>query len=426
MTRRLYLQIYLAFVGILALGALIAGVAFALGGSAGHDAVLLRGLASLASGVVPPAERGPAESQAAVERIARRLGVAASLHGADGATLAESGGRLPAPRAGWAESRWIGTSTGPGVALRLDDGRWLVAARRRRPLHALGGLIGLGLIALFLAAGAYPVARRIASRLERLQQRVDALGAGDLKARVEVEGRDEVADLARSFNRAAERIERLVASQRNVLAGASHELRSPLARIRVAVELLAEGAPPELAARLVRDVAELDELVSELLLASRLETSTAAPRAEEVDLLALTAEECARIGAEAEGQPVLVSGDPRMLRRMVRNLLDNARRYGAGSPVEASVEPEAGRARLRVADRGPGVPAAERERIFEPFYRAAGWREGPEGGVGLGLALVRQIARHHGGDVVYVPREGGGSSFEVRLPAGPPLTPGRA
>jgi signal transduction histidine kinase len=166
--------------------------------------------------------------------------------------------------------------------------------------------------------------------------------------------------------------------------------------------------------------------MSELLLASRLETSTAAPRAEEVDLLALTAEECARVGAEAEGQPVLVSGDPRMLRRMVRNLLDNARRYGAGSPVEARVEPEGGQARLRVADRGPGVPEAERERIFEPFYRAAGWREGPEGGVGLGLALVRQIARHHGGDVMYVPREGGGSSFEVRLPVGAPLTPARA
>ena len=419
--RRLYLQIYAAFVAIVLLGGLVAVAAWTVGGAARHDVAFLRSLSTVAGDMLPPPGRPAGEMDALVQRLSRRLALSVALHAPDGTLIARAGGALPAPRASWTDSRWVGTGAGPGVALHLDDGRWLIAGRRHRPFHALGGLAGLGVIALVIAAGAYPVARRIASRLERLQQRVDALGAGDFKSRVEVEGRDEVAELARSFNRAAERIERLVAAQRSVLAGASHELRSPLARIRVAAELLAETAPPDLARGLARDVAELDELVAELLVASRLEAATGAPRREEVDLLALTAEECARVSAEAEGRPVLVSGDPRLLRRMVRNLLDNARRYGGGSAVEAHVEGDATGAVLRVADRGPGVPEAERERIFEPFYRAAGWREGPEGGVGLGLALVRQIARHHGGDARYVPREGGGSCFEVRLPVTPPV-----
>jgi signal transduction histidine kinase len=418
--RRLYLQIYLAFLAIVVLGLVVAALAWRLRGAAGHDVALLRSLSTVAGDMLPAPGRPPGETQASLQRLSRRLALSVALHAPDGTLIARAGGTLPAPRASWNESHWVGTGSGPGVALHLEDGRWLIAGRRHRAIHALGGLAALGVVALVIAAGAYPVARRIASRLERLQQRVDALGAGDFKSRVEVEGRDEVAELARSFNRAAERIERLVAAQRNVLAGASHELRSPLARIRVAAELLAEGAPPDLAQGLARDVAELDELVAELLVASRLEAATGAPRREEVDLLALTAEECARVSAEAEGRPVLVSGDPRLLRRMVRNLLDNARRYGGGSAVEARVEGDAAGAVLRVADRGPGVPEAERERIFEPFYRAAGWREGPEGGVGLGLALVRQIARHHGGDARYVPREGGGSCFEVRLPVTAP------
>jgi signal transduction histidine kinase len=243
---------------------------------------------------------------------------------------------------------------------------------------------------------------------------VEALGLPDLSARVEVEGRDEVAALARSFNSAAERIERLVGGQQALLASVSHELRSPLARIRLAVELLGRERP-ELVARIARDVEELDALIGELLLASRLDARAEAGELVPVDLLALVAEEAARSGAETLGEPASVRGDPRLLRRLVRNLLENARRHGGGTPVEASVARlGAGRARLRVADRGPGVPEAERERIFEPFYRPPGHREG-DGGVGLGLALVRRIARHHGGEARCLPREGGGSCFEVEL-----------
>ncbi len=263
--------------------------------------------------------------------------------------------------------------------------------------------------------GAYPIARRITRRVERLQSRVDELGAGDLSARVTVEGNDEVASLARSFNQAADRIERLVNAQRHTLVSASHELRSPLARMRIAVELLGDGDRPDVRARITKDIAELDGFIEELLLASRLDALDHLEKTEEVDLLALLAEEGTRVEASITGEPVRIQGDARMLRRLIRNLLENARRYAEGSPVEASVAPMRSGARLLIEDRGPGVPAEERENIFKPFYRPPGMRETAEGGVGLGLALVRQIAHRHEGEARCLPREGGGTRFEVTL-----------
>jgi len=174
-----------------------------------------------------------------------------------------------------------------------------------------------------------------------------------------------------------------VGAHKALLANASHELRTPLARIRMALELGKDKREVE------RDIAELDALIDEVLLASRLDAVRSPERVEDVDLLALAAEEAARYELEAQGVPVLVRGDPRLLRRMIRNLLENARRHG-GPPIEIRVKDR----ELRVCDGGSGVPEADRERIFEPFYR----RSGASDGAGLGLALVRQIARRHGGE----------------------------
>ena len=139
---------------------------------------------------------------------------------------------------------------------------------------------------------------------------------------------------------------------------------------------------------------------------------------EPVDLIGLAAEECARHGAEldvaAADAEVMLTGVPRLLRRLIRNLLENARRYGDGE-VRVSVRREGAHAVLRVSDRGPGVPPAERERIFEPFYRLPGASE-REGGVGLGLALVKSIAQRHGGSVRCEDAQGGGAQFTVTLP----------
>jgi signal transduction histidine kinase len=380
----------------------------------------------------------------------------------------------------------------------------------------------LALVGLAVALAAYPIIRRLTLRLEALQRGVERWGDGDLSARVPVHGRDEVAFLAERFNHAAERIETLMDSQKallnahkNLLANASHELRSPLARIRMGLELLAptlpaargslppEGAlrlrpgkagsaapaeqglvaptlptslgslPPEGALRLrpgeagsaalaerglaaytfsasaasaaaqrreiSRSISELDQLIDEILLASRLDSGQTDNEPMEVlDLTGLAAEECARVNAELQAGPdrqrgeaseaaaeaedtpsLLLRGSPRLLRRLLRNLLENARRYSTGdvtlalSPGGSAAQPSVV---IRVNDCGPGVPLAQRKRIFEPFYRLPGASE-REGGVGLGLALVKSIAERHGGTVRCEDRPGGGASFVVELPA---------
>jgi signal transduction histidine kinase len=196
----------------------------------------------------------------------------------------------------------------------------------------------------------------------------------------------------------------------------------------MAVSLLDEAAPAQretLKREIHTNIAELDALVEEVLLASRLDSGGDVLLMQPVPLRALLAEECARVGARLEEAPAgapaaeVVPGDERLLRRAVRNLLENARRY-AGADIVVQVRAAAAQAgggvEVRVCDRGPGVPEAWRERIFEPFFRLPGHAE-HEGGVGLGLSLVRQIAQRHGGRVRCEPREGGGSCFSLQLPA---------
>lgn len=298
--------------------------------------------------------------------------------------------------------------------LRFEPARAGLAVVGRGP-HLPGLVVMLALIAAVVAIGAYPVVRRLTRRLERLQDSVQAWGDGQFATRVAVEGGDEIARLAASFNEAAARIETLVAAQKSLLANASHELRSPLARIRMAAELMAEHAPPAIGIELRRNVAELDQLIDEVLLASRLDAASPAARVlEELDLAAIVAEECARMNASLETQALTMTGEPKLLRRMVRNLLENAVRYGAGSQITVRLARTGDALCLDVCDGGPGIPEPERERIFEPFYRIAGASEAA-GGVGLGLALVRQIARRHGGDALCL-SGGPGACLRVTLP----------
>ncbi len=309
-----------------------------------------------------------------------------------------------------------------------------------RPPFSFGWM--LFIVGLAVALGAYPIIRRLTLRLESLQRGVERWGAGDLSTRLDAEGRDEVAFLARRFNHAAERIETLMDSHKSLLANASHELRSPLARIRMSLELLNVDTDSPQRKEISRSITELDQLIDEILLASRLDAKQAdAEPFETVDLTGLAAEECARVGADLnadlgrEGQTaptqlgtnqhistnshaLTVQGSPRLLRRLIRNLLENARRYSTGDVSLALSQLRVGTqqlAAIEVQDRGPGVPPDQRERIFEPFYRLPGASE-REGGVGLGLALVKSISQRHGGSVRCEGRPGGGASFVVELP----------
>lgn len=288
-----------------------------------------------------------------------------------------------------------------------------------RPYRGWLDLFGLALIAFAVAIGTYPIVRRLTQRLENVSRGVQRWGEGDLAARVPEDGADEVAMLARRFNHAAERVQQLLQSHKSLLANASHELRSPLTRIRMGVELMSERPSDASREEINRNIAELDQLIDEILLASRLDAREAdLGTVESVDLSGLCAEECARTGAtlevDAGGRQVVVPGVVKLLRRVVRNLLENARRYSSGE-VEVTVRQEPGFAVLAVRDHGPGVPAESRERIFEPFYRLPGASE-QAGGVGLGLALVRSIVERHGGTVRCGEAPGGGACFIVLLP----------
>src|SRR5262249_29869543 len=275
-----------------------------------------------AQNALPPAAAPKAAQQAVLDRLAADLRTDVALFADDRTPLAAVGEPLPAPDTNRGRGGWFRHWRGARVwAIHLPVGRWLVVRAPHDHWHRGVGLFFLlALITLAVGVGAYPVVRRLTSRLERLQVGVESLGAGDLAARVNVEGHDEVARLAQSFNRAAARIEELVTAHKSLLANASHELRTPLARIRMAVELMKENADPIRKQDLGLDIAELDALIDEILLASHPEAVKGLDVHEEIDLLALASEECARYEAiELEGEPVTVRGDPRLLRRMIRN-----------------------------------------------------------------------------------------------------------
>jgi signal transduction histidine kinase len=412
---RLYLRFYLALVASLLLFVLATAVLWHFTSGSAERAGIALG--RLVQNVLPPATASAAEQQEALRRLAAGLDADVTLFDQDGRATAAIGRPLPPPDA--KHHRAMGTfpwDHGQASYVHLADGRWLVAGAPVGYVHTrlLFHLVLL-LLAVAIGVAAFPIVRQISRRLERLQRGVESLGAGDLAARVPVEGHDEVARLAASFNRAANQIEQLVQSHKTLLANASHELRTPLARIRLAVELLKNSADAERRKGLEEDIAELDWLVDEILLASRLEAVNEPLAAEELDLLALAAEECARYDdVQLEGVVVGVRGDARLLRRLLRNLLENARRHGAPS-THVNIARGADTAIITVWDHGPGVLPAEFENVFRPFYRPK--VAGKSTGTGLGLALVRQIARRHGGDARCEVTQSGRSCFVVTLPA---------
>lgn len=417
LTRRLYIQIYLTVLGTLVLVVLLAGLIWNMFARDRFNQDVFEIVGSLAYLSLPAAEAPSIEQRMAVDRLSRELDIDITLFDSNRELIAASGIPAPQPRAerGRHRGRWKRQRRQHEWLLHLPDGRWLVADVHRRggppPLWRL--LVFLGVIALGVGLGAYPLVRRLTRRLERLQRGVEKIGSGALGTRIEIAGRDEIAQLANSFNEAAEKIQSLLAGHRMLLANASHELRTPLSRIRMGVELLKDG-DVERREALNQDIAELDELIDEILLMSRLDAGGQIESGGTVDLVALAAEEAARYPeCQLSGTAPAIGGDDRLLRRLIRNLLDNANVHGA-TPIRIVLATEPGMATLTVHDGGDGIAEAEHEAVFQPFYRGRD-RQNTHG-YGLGLALVRQIAEAHGGTVRVLPNAEFGSAIRVELP----------
>ena len=411
--RRLHLKLYLAIVGTMGVF-LIAGAVVWHHFSPPHMAIGgIESATQLAAEMIGKGDPQPAREREVLETLSWQLHADVVLYDAQGSAIASFGRRpVELTRGQLSEPGWL-IAGGPVLIWALEDGRHLVVrSRQRYLLHGLHlGLLFIS-IAAVLALLTYPITRGITARLARLQAGVLQFGAGNLAARVKVEGRDEVATLAKSFNDSAERIELLMQAHQLLIANCSHELRTPLARIRLGLETVA-GTDPKASAEIARSIAELDALIGEMLLASRLDVAQKLERTESVDLLALAAEEAAHFDLEVSGDAVNLSADAMLLRRLVRNLLENARVHAGGATSLRVVRAEH-QAHLVVEDAGAGIPLADVEKIFDPFYRASSATQAS--GAGLGLSIVRQIARAHGGTVEYAPREGGGSRFTVKLP----------
>ena len=408
--RRLFWKVYLTLLASLVAVVMLMGGLWRLLGEAPRarwgafrlqlSDELLRGSAA------PPGALGDA-----IRRLGEAAGADVSVYAAGGALMASQGRPVALP----GQDGAVWRERGRIARIDLPDGRTVLARLRPPPGQPVVGLAAIMLaVAGIVGLAAYPMTARLTRQLERLRSGMARWGEGETSARVDETGSDEVAAVARTFNIAAERLDALLASQRALLANASHELRSPLGRLRLAVELWVDTPAAAIRAEIVRNLAEVDRLVEEILLSSRLDHPGAGlGRTERVDLLGLAAEEADRAGASLGGAPVEIDGDATLLRRLFRNLLENGAKHGR-PPITIGVSRHGQEACIVVSDAGDGVAPEERERVFEPFYRPSG-RSEASGGWGLGLALVRQIARRHGGRVECREAAGGGTRFVVHL-----------
>jgi signal transduction histidine kinase len=275
-----------------------------------------------------------------------------------------------------------------------------------RPARQLGLAVpAVGLLVLVVALGLAGMATR---PLTAAREGMERIAAGDLDHRLETEGPDEIARVARAFNAMADRIAALLRTERELMAGMSHELRTPLARLRLEMEMLRDrGLPETRIAAIEGDLAEIDGLVGMLLQLSRIQLGERVLQASEVDWKDLVGKVLPSSGlsdVEVRGPGGTFRGDADLLARVAGNLLQNCARH---APGRVTVSCQGGA--LVVEDEGPGIP--EGGRMFEAF-----WRGGGSGGLGVGLALVRQIVDLHQGTVTAENRVGGGLRVVVKIP----------
>ena len=301
--------------------------------------------------------------------------------------------------------------------LPLPDG-----AARRAAIRTALLLLGAILVSLALI---YPLSRSITRPIEKLTAAVEAYGRGDLSQRSGLgDLKDEVGQLARSFDEMADRVQAARKAEKELLANVSHELRTPLARIKIALELIdtQDEATRRRLLGVGEEVDELDRLVADVLTAARLDLAALPLRRQRIPVVQLLEKSRDRalalepsLQVQVEADPVLaVDADESLLSRAVDNLIDNARKYGNGSPIDVQARKDGAQALICVRDRGPGIPERELEHVFDPFFR--GETAHGSAGFGLGLALARRVAEAHGGTARASNAQDGGARMELRLP----------
>jgi two-component system, OmpR family, sensor kinase len=341
----------------------------------------------------------PAERDRLAASLARDLEIRIVLRAPDSAPLASFGPECPTRHAHrfdvQREGRRIGT---------------VELCTPRLPFNPRTLLAGLALTCVGIWLGSGLIARRLARPHAKLAQVAQDIGAGRLQSRARLGRRQprEVGALADAINEMAERIERQISDQRQLLAMVSHELRGPLQHMRVLIELAREEASLPQLADLEREILEIDRLVGELLATSRLDFAAMAPRS--LDAAELAGEALQRAGhpqsmLALEGEVAPLRGDATLLARAVANLVDNADRHGGGLQ-RLRVRGERDRVAFEAEDAGAGLPAGEEADLFLPFRRGS---DAAAAGTGLGLALVKRIAEAHGGEAYAANRPGGGA-----------------
>lgn len=303
------------------------------------------------------------------------------------------------------------------VGVKQPDGEWLVVA----PMSAFGIdpwqqrlLLVMAIAVLAVSPLAWWFSRRIAAPMTALAKGAERLGRDPSAPRLEIRGPAEVTAAVSAFNEMQERLRQYVEDRTNMVGAIAHDLRTPLTRMRFRIE----SAPEDVQAKLVSDIDQMEAMVSATLSFVR---DASRPRErvklEITSLVETIMDEAAETGADSAAEVsdrVVVDGDPVALRRLITNLVDNALKFG--SSARGRVFTENGMAVVEIEDNGPGIAEDQIERAFEPFHRLETSRSRDTGGIGLGLAVVRAIARGHGGDVQLKPRKEGGLRAQVRLP----------
>jgi signal transduction histidine kinase len=323
------------------------------------------------------------------------------------------------------------------MGFHVHGGRGYLVARGVHHAPSLAGPI-LTVICGFaiLVLGALLMARWIVRPIERLSRTARALGSGELSARSRLERSDEIGELGYRLDEMADRIEGLLISEKELLANVAHELRTPLTRIGVALDLASEGDAEAARASLAEiavDVSELETIVDDILMAMRFEVAGAAqlPLRRAVTApaeIARAAED--RLRGRHPGRPLEVAVadglppihvDPRLFRRVIDNLLENAHKYSPDpdARLDLTVTAEAGRVVFEIRDRGIGITADDLPRVFAPFFRGDRSRSREAGGVGLGLTLAKRIVAAHDGAIDLTSTPGVGTTVRVVVPAVP-------